>query len=68
VLSNGPGDGFNITIRGDGEARGLELLVEADPTLTPAGDFAALARGLPLFLAGALASENLSRPLADLPA
>ncbi|WGR60361.1 condensation protein [Paracoccus ferrooxidans] len=67
VLSNGPGDGFNITIRGDGEARGLELLVEADPTLTPPEDFAALARGLPLFLAAALAPENLSRPLSDLP-
>ena len=67
VLSNGPGDGFNITIRGDGEACGLELLVEADPTLTPPEDFAALARGLPLFLAAAMAPENLSRPLSDLP-
>ncbi|RQP06421.1 MAG: condensation protein [Paracoccus sp. BP8] len=67
VLSNGPGDGFNITIRGDGEARGLELLVEADPTLTPLGDFARLAGGLPRFLSAALAPENLARPLDELP-
>ncbi|UFM66008.1 condensation domain-containing protein [Paracoccus sp. MA] len=67
VLSNGPGDGFNITIRGDGEARGLELLVEADPTLTPPGDFARLAGGLPRFLSAALAPENLARPLDELP-
>ncbi|SIR05162.1 enterobactin synthetase component F [Paracoccus thiocyanatus] len=66
VLSNGPGDGFNITIRGDGEARGLDLLVEADPTLTPPGDFEALAQGLPRFLAAALMPENQARPLAEL--
>ncbi|WP_199258701.1 condensation domain-containing protein [Paracoccus binzhouensis] len=66
VLSNGPGDGFNLTIRGDGEARGLELLIEADPTLTPPGDFARLAGALPRFLAAALVPENLSRPLSAL--
>ncbi|MFC3570584.1 condensation domain-containing protein [Paracoccus simplex] len=66
VLSNGPGDGFNITIRSDSGARGLELLVEADPTLTPPGDFARLAGALPRFLAAALAPENLSRPLSAL--
>ena len=67
VLSNGPGDGFNITIRGDGEAQGLELLIEADPALTGAKDFARLAAGLPRFLAGALAPERLSQPLSSLP-
>ncbi|MDK8874091.1 condensation domain-containing protein [Paracoccus sp. SSJ] len=67
VLSNGPGDGFNITIRGDGEAQGLELLVEADPTLTPPEDFARLSDGLPRFLSAALVPENLPLPLAGLP-
>lgn len=66
VLSNGPGDGFNITIRGDGEARGLDLLIEADPTLTPPADFARLSAALPHFLALAAAPESLSRPLAKL--
>lgn len=66
VLSNGPGDGFNITIRGDGEAQGLELLVEADPALTPAEDFARLSASLPRFLAGALAPDSLSLPLSSL--
>jgi enterobactin synthetase component F len=64
VLSNGPGDGFNITIRGDGEAQGLELLIEADPALTRADEFARLSAGLPRFLAKAAAvlAAGLSRP------
>lgn len=66
VLSNGPGDGFNITIRGDGEANGLELLVEADPLLTPPPEFARLSAGLPRFLAAALQPETLSLPLSAL--
>lgn len=67
VLSNGPGDGFNITLRGDGEAEGLELLIEADPLLTPPAEFARLSEGLPRFLAATLVSENLSLPLSALP-
>lgn len=72
VLSNGPGDGFNITIRGDGQARGLTLLTEADPALTPGADFARLADGLPRFLRAALAGngaadDRLSQALQDLP-
>lgn len=55
VLSNGPGDGFNITIRGDGQAQGLALLIEADPALIPSGEFDRLAADLPAFLAAALA-------------
>ena len=66
VLSNGPGDGFNITIRSDGQAEGLELLIEADPALTPAGAFEGLAAGLPRFLAQALLGD-MSRPLRELP-
>ncbi|WP_374427196.1 condensation domain-containing protein [Paracoccus sp. (in: a-proteobacteria)] len=67
VLSNGPGDGFNITIRGDGEAEGLELLTEADPALTPAAGFAALADSLPEFLRAALAADAATRPVKALP-
>ena len=66
VLSNGPGDGFNITIRSDGQAHGLELLLEADPALTPAEAFEGLAAGLPRFLVQALAGD-MSRPLRELP-
>ncbi|RCW82886.1 condensation domain-containing protein [Paracoccus lutimaris] len=66
VLSNGPGDGFNITIRSDGQAEGLELLIEADPALTPGADFARLADSLPRFLSRALAGAALSRPLREL--
>lgn len=67
VLSNGPGDGFNITIRGNAEAQGLTLLIEADPALTPAGSFARLSANMPRFLAQALAPESLSLPLSALP-
>ena len=67
VLSNGPGDGFNITIRGDGRAQGLQMLIEADPLLTPPTDFALLAEALPRFLAAALQPESLSLPLAVIP-
>lgn len=67
VLSNGPGDGFNITIRGNAEAQDLALLIEADPVLTPAEAFARLSASLPRFLAQALAPESLSLPLSSLP-
>lgn len=66
VLSNGPGDGFNITIRGDGEANGLDLCIEADPVLTPRADFARHAVTLPAFLRAALAPDAADRPLATL--
>ena len=63
VLSNGPGDGFNITIRGDGEANGLDLCIEADPTLTPQADFARHATTLPAFLRAALREGACARPI-----
>lgn len=66
VLSNGPGDGFNITIRADSQAQGLELCVEADPSLTPAADFARHAATLPAFLAEALAPDAATRPVGAL--
>lgn len=66
VLSNGPGDGFNITLRADPEARGLHLDIEADPALTPAAAFARHARGLPAFLARALEPGAGSRPIGAL--
>ncbi len=66
VLSNGPGDGFNITIRGDTQAHGLELLLEADPALTPGAEFTRLAAEMPRFLARALAGDGPSQPLRQL--
>ncbi|MFT4014813.1 MAG: condensation domain-containing protein [Paracoccus sp. (in: a-proteobacteria)] len=68
VLSNGPGDGFNITIRADGQARHLELLIEADPALTPADDFARHAASLPAFLRTGLTEAALNRPVGALTA
>ena len=66
VLSNGPGDGFNITIRADSQAQGLEMCIEADPSLTPAADFARHAASLPAFLAEALTPDAASRPVGAL--
>lgn len=66
VLSNGPGDGFNITIRGDGEARGLELCLEADPHLTPPAEFARHALSLPAFLRAALQPDAGDTPIGAL--
>ncbi len=66
VLSNGPGDGFNITIRGDAEARGLDLCIEADPHLTPRADFARHAVSLPVFLRAALRPNAATRPIGAL--
>lgn len=66
VLSNGPGDGFNITIRADSQAQGLELCIEADPALTPARDFVRHAASLPAFLAAALAPDAAGRPVGAL--
>ncbi|SMO74084.1 condensation domain-containing protein [Paracoccus laeviglucosivorans] len=66
VLSNGPGDGFNITIRGDGEANGLDLCLEADPVLTPPADFTRHAVTLPAFLRAALALDAGERPIGAL--
>lgn len=66
VLSNGPGDGFNITIRADAEANGLDLCMEADPVLTPPADFTRHAVALPAFLRAALAADAGARPVGAL--
>ncbi|MGA0613263.1 condensation domain-containing protein [Paracoccus sp. KR1-242] len=66
VLSNGPGDGFNITIRADSAAGGMQLLLGADPTLTPPADFARHRRSLPQFLRDALRAGAANRAIASL--
>lgn len=66
VLSNGPGDGFNMTLRADSQGHGLDLCIEADPHLTSAGDFARHAASLPAFLAEALRPEAGNRPVGAL--
>ncbi|MTH77576.1 condensation domain-containing protein [Paracoccus aestuariivivens] len=66
VLSNGPGDGFNITIRGDSHAGGLELRMDADPSLTARTDFAQHASSLPAFLRETLRPESRDLPISPL--
>lgn len=66
VLSNGPGDGFNITLRADSQGHGLDLCIEADPHLTSAEDFARHAASLPAFLAEALGPAAAARPIGAL--
>lgn len=66
VLSNGPGDGFNITIRADSTAQGLELRMDGDPSLTPPKDFREHRISLPEFLREALRDESQDRPISAL--
>lgn len=66
VLSNGPNDGFNITIRAEHDGSGMQLRIDADPALTPLAEFEAHCRDLPAFLAAALQEKSLSLPLAAL--
>lgn len=47
VLAAGPGDGFNVTISADARGEGLQMYLDADPTLTSADLFDAHVQGLP---------------------
>lgn len=66
VLSNGPNDGFNITIRAEHDGSGMMFCLEADPALTPLAEFEAHCRDLPAFIGAALAGDSLTRPLSEL--
>lgn len=66
VLSNGPGDGFNITIRANGDGSNASLRLDADPAMTPPAEFAAHGRDLARFLDRALAPGSQAQTLAAL--
>ena len=60
ILANGPGDGFNLTFRGEDDGSDLNLHIDADSALTEADDFARYREELPLFLDAMLHSEALA--------
>ncbi len=60
ILANGPGDGFNLTFRGEDDGSELNLHIDADSALTQAGDFARYRKELPLFLDAMLREEALA--------
>lgn len=66
VLSNGPNDGFNITIRAEHDGSGMELRLDADPALTPLAEFEAHCRDFPAFLAACLSADSIGLPLSSL--
>lgn len=66
ILSNGPADGFNVTIRAEHDGSGMILRIDADPALTPQDQFDAHCRALPAFLATALKTDSLPLPLSAL--
>lgn len=63
VLSNGPNDGFNITIRAEHDGSGMIFRIDADPALTPLAEFQAHCRDLPAFLARAFSLGGLDLPV-----
>lgn len=54
ILANGPGDGFNLTFRGEDDGGGLTLQIDADSAMTDPRDFERQRVELPFFLAWAL--------------
>lgn len=66
VLSNGPNDGFNVTIRAENDGSGMTVRLDADPALTPLTEFQNHCRDLPAFLDRALAEGALGQELSAL--
>ena len=65
ILANGPGDGFNLTFRGEDDGSELNLHIDADSALTQAEDFARYLEELPLFLDAMLREEALTLAAAE---
>jgi enterobactin synthetase component F len=65
ILANGPGDGFNLTFRGEDDGSDLNLHIDADSALTEAEDFARYREELPQFLDAMLRSEALAVPAEE---
>jgi enterobactin synthetase component F len=68
ILANGPGDGFNLTFRGEDDGSDLNLHIDADSALTEADDFARYREELPLFLDAMLRDEALAAPAEEVSA
>lgn len=66
VLSNGPNDGFNVTIRAENDGSGMTVRLDADPALTPVSEFREHCRNLPAFLDRALSEGALGQKLGAL--
>ncbi|PZU20956.1 MAG: condensation protein [Shinella sp.] len=68
ILANGPGDGFNLTFRGEDDGSDLNLHIDADSALTEAQDFARYREELPLFLDAMLSDEAMARAAEEISA
>ncbi len=65
ILANGPGDGFNLTFRGEDDGGGLTLQIDADSAMTDPRDFERRRVELPLFLAWALSPAGRAASAAE---
>ncbi|MGG7519139.1 condensation domain-containing protein [Allorhizobium undicola] len=66
VLANGPGDGFNLTYRGEEDGSDLSVSMDCDTLTTDVAAFEKHKAALPAFLAAALEPGALDRPIASL--
>ncbi|GAB1584326.1 condensation domain-containing protein [Phyllobacterium phragmitis] len=66
ILASGPGDGFNLTFRGEDDGRRLTLYVDADPSMTGQDEFNRHKRDLPAFLDHCLSPDAMERPAGAL--
>lgn len=65
ILDSGPADGFNLTFRGEDDASGMSLGIDADPSMTGRDEFERHMTELPAFLSRLLKPENLQQPLRN---
>ncbi|TWI31269.1 condensation domain-containing protein [Paracoccus sulfuroxidans] len=66
VMSSGPNDGLNVTIRAEHDGSGMILQIDADPALMARDEFDRHCRDLRAFLDRALQPESLTLPLTEL--
>lgn len=67
VLTNGQGEGLDLTFRSQDDGSGLTLAITADSTMFAAEWFDRHSRALPAFLAAAVAPDALLRPVGAIP-
>ena len=66
VLGSGPGDGFNLTFRGEDDGSDLVLYIDADPSATSTEQFERHLTELPSFLKRTILPEALELSVGDL--
>ncbi|MCV9940302.1 condensation domain-containing protein [Boseaceae bacterium BT-24-1] len=66
ILGSGQGEGIDLTFRGEDDGSELSFAMSADPAMFAREPFARHGEELPAFLARALATEALARPVAEL--